>query len=155
MDDIRNLDDLLAAKLGPNKKVINADISKPPPKGVGSVMLKVKVTVQDTDGNEEVLHLVAKKIPANESTREAFNIQKTFKKEVAFYEVILPILRDFQKEEGITDVLDNFAEFYGARYNLLGNSEVVDEDAVMLLEDLSVKGRSNFNINRGFSGKVK
>lgn len=143
MNDLRDLDKLLAPKLGPNRKIKNIDISRPPPKGVGGVMLKVKLLIEDQDGKEEVLHLVGKKIPEAESTRESFDIQRTFKKEVAFYDVILPILREFQKEEGITDVLDNFAEFYGARYNLGGKNGVVDEDAVMLLEDLSVKGRFN------------
>lgn len=137
--DIKNLDELLKVKLGPNKQIRNVDITKPPAKGVGSVMLKVKVTVQDGD-NEEELNLVAKKIPDSELQRKIFNIQESFKKEVAFYREIVPILREFQEEENITDVLDSFAEFYGARFNLDENSELVDEDGVMLLDDLSVKG---------------
>lgn len=140
---LKNLEELLAPKLGSNSKIKKIDISKTPPKGVGSVMLKVKVTVSDQNDKEKLLHLVAKKIPASEAARAGFDIQRTFKKEVAFYEVILPILKEFQKEADVTDILDNFAEFYGARFSLEGKTEVVDEDAVMLLEDLSVEGMSD------------
>lgn len=137
--ELKNLNGLLKTKLGPNKQIKNFEITKPPAKGVGSLMLKVKVTVQDGD-KEEKLNIVAKKIPATERAREMFNIQDTFKKEVAFYREIVPILREFQEEEKITDVIDTFAEFYGARLNLDENSEIVDEDGVILLEDLSIKG---------------
>lgn len=155
--EIKNLDELLAPKLGLNKKIIDAEITKPPAKGFGSIMLKVKLTVQDQSNKRELVHLVAKKIPASEFAREIFNTQETFKKEVVFYDVILPTLAEFQKEamyhrssvvqriccldySGLSNIMDNFAEFYGARYNLNGESEIVDEDAVLLLEDLSVKG---------------
>lgn len=140
MDDIKHIDELLSPKLGENRRIKQVNVSKPPQKGAGSVLLKVELTVQDQDGEEEALHLVAKKIPETEFKRDMFNIQHTFKKEVAFYQVILPILNDFQKEEGI-DVFDIFPEFYGARYNLHGKNDMVDEDAVMLLEDLGAKGR--------------
>lgn len=146
MNDLKNLDQLLAPKLGLNRKIINVDITRPPPKGFGSIMLKVKLTIQNENGQEEVLHLVGKKIPETNQQKEQFDIQNTFKKEVAFYEVILPTLRNFQKQEGVRDVLDNFAEFYGARFSLDGRSEVVDHDGVMLLEDLSVEGETNSNI---------
>lgn len=137
---LKNLEELLAPKLG-NNKIKKIDITKPPAKGIGSVMLKVKVILCSETGEEQLLHLVAKKIPASETLREGFDIQKTFKKEVAFYEVILPILREFQKEAGVTDVLNTFAEFYGARFSLEGKTEVVDDDAAMLLEDLDVRGK--------------
>lgn len=139
MDDIKNLDELLAPKLGENTRIKHVNVSKPPQKGAGSVLLKVELTVQGQNGKEELIHLVAKKIPASEFSREMFNIQHTFKKEVAFYQVIIPILNDFQKEEGV-DLFDNVAELYGARYNLDGKNDIVDEDAVMLLEDLTAKG---------------
>lgn len=141
MTELKKLDELLSAKLGPNKKIKNVEITKPSQNGVGGIMLKLKLLVEDQDGKEEVIHLIAKKIPEDEATRETFDIQNTFKKEIAFYDEILPLLKDFQKEEGITDTLDCFAEFYGARYNLNGKIGIVDENAVLLLEDLSVKGK--------------
>lgn len=148
MHAIRNLEEVLSKKLGPDKKISNVEVTTPPPKGVGSIMFKVKVTVQGENDQTQLLHLVAKTIPKSDSLKEAFDIQRTFKKEVAFYEVILPTLWKFQKEQGITDILDNFAEFFGARTNLHGNNDVVDEDAVILLEDVSVKGEAYLCLNR-------
>lgn len=139
MNCLQHLDVLLAPKLGPNKRITNVDTSGTPPSGA-SAMLKVKVTVQNGDGSEEQLDLIAKRIPTTEFYRDVYNIQETFKKEVAFYEVIVPILKQFQEDEGIKDVFDNFPEFYGARRNLDGKSDV-DENAVMLLEDLCAKGK--------------
>lgn len=139
--DVKNLEEILSLKLGQNKKIDIVDITQPPAKGFGSLMLKVKVIVKDENNKEELLHLVAKKIPTAEASREYFDIQNTFKKEAAFYDIVVPILDEFQKAECIEDVLDNFAKFYGARFNLEGKSEVVDEDGVMLMEDLCIKGR--------------
>lgn len=141
MNDLKNLDELLALKLGPTKKITNAEIVKAPSKGAGSVMLEVKLTVKDDDDKEEIIHLMAKKLPTSELARKAFNIEDSFRKEVAFYDTIIPILNYFQKEEGIVDVSDNFAEFYGSRYNIHGQGNEVDEHAVLLLEDLRVKGK--------------
>lgn len=70
-----------------------------------------------------------------------FNIQESFKKEVQFYELILPTLERFQKEENVADVLVHFPKFYGARYNFDGSSDVVDDDGIILIEDLSVRGK--------------
>lgn len=143
MSELKNLEDLLAPKLGPNKKIINVEIDKPPSKGAGSVMLLIKLTVKDViENNHEVVHLVAKKVPNSELARKAFKIQQSFQKEVAFYETIIPTLKSFQEEEGVV-VLDNFAEYYGARYNLHQKNNEVDEEAVLLLEDLTVKGVCN------------
>lgn len=139
--DVKNLDEILIPKLGPNNKIHITDITQPPSKGFGSLMLKVKVKVKDENDKEELLHLVAKKIPTAEQSRKYFDIQNTFKKEAAFYEIVVPILDKFQEEEGIEDLLDNFAKFYGARFSLESNSEIVDEDGVMLMEDLCIKGR--------------
>lgn len=142
MSDLKKLENLLAPKLGPNKKILNVETVKSPSKGAGSVMLLLKLIVEDVEHNQEVLHLVAKKVPNSELARKAFKIQQSFQKEVAFYETIIPTLKSFQEEEGVV-VLDNFAEYYGARYNLHKKNNEVDEDAVLLLEDLSVKGVFN------------
>lgn len=144
--DVKNLEEILIPKLGSSKKIDIIHITQPPTKGFGSLMLKVKVLVQDENNQEELLHLVAKKIPTAEASREYFDIQNTFKKEAAFYEIVVPILDEFQKEEGIEDVVDKFAKFYGARFSLEGKSELVDEDGVMLMEDLCIKGRFQLNI---------
>lgn len=140
MNDIRNIVELLSPKLGSNKKIKNVHLSDPLLIGFGSVVHKLTVMVENENGYEELLQLVAKKMLTTGFSTETSNAQISFKKEIAFYEVILPILREFLMEEGVKDRLDYFAEFYGARYNLCGSSGEVNEDGVILLEDMSVKG---------------
>uniref|UniRef100_V5G064 CHK kinase-like domain-containing protein n=1 Tax=Anoplophora glabripennis TaxID=217634 RepID=V5G064_ANOGL len=103
-------------------------------------MLKLDVTLKDeSDGTEEELHAVAKMIPEQEFVRKIFNIQVTFKNEVAMYNVIAPTLRDFQRENGVNEVIDCFPELYGARLNLGEQNGNVDENAVLILENLNFK----------------
>ncbi|XP_018569799.1 uncharacterized protein LOC108909852 [Anoplophora glabripennis] len=121
-----------------DKKITNLTA---PGENFGSIMLKLDITLKDEkDGTEEELHAVAKMIPAKEFTRMVFNIQVTFKNEIALYNVIAPILRDFQRENGINQVIDCFPEFYGARINLSEENDTVDEDAVLILENLNFQG---------------
>lgn len=146
--ELKKIKPLISSRLGWKKKITNIETSVPEFQdyGFGSVLLKLKVTVQGINGEEELLYLVAKRLPATENFREMFNIQETFKKEIQFYEVILPTLERFQKEENITDVLEkHFAKFYGARYNFEGSSDIIDDDGVLLMEDLSVRGKSFSN----------
>lgn len=145
-DTIKNLQDLLRPHLGENKRLERVDIEglSAPGENFGSVMLKLDITTRISNGKEEMLYAVAKKIPATEFFRRLFKIDVTFKNEVAFYSKVLPTLRDFQRENGIENVLDCFADFYGARYNLKENVDVVDEDAVLVLENLYRSGKIIF-----------
>ncbi|XP_018569808.1 uncharacterized protein LOC108909861 isoform X1 [Anoplophora glabripennis] len=131
-----------------DKKITNLTA---PGENFGSVMLKLDITLKDEkDGTEEELHAVAKMIPARESQRTLFNIQVTFKNEIGMYNVIAPTLRDFQRENGINQVIDCFPEFYGARINLDERNGTVDEDAVLILENLSIKGYGVVDRHVGF-----
>lgn len=139
--DLKNLNQLIVSRIGPEKKIINIETSVSGFQGYGSVMHKLKLIIQDQNGTEEEpLYLVAKRLPESEYTREMFDIQVSFKKEVQFYDLILPMLRSFQMEEGVTDISKNFAKFYGARYNLNGTNDIIDDDGIMILEDLSIRG---------------
>lgn len=139
--DLKNLEPLISSRLDLGWKITNIESSVSELQGLGSVMLKLKVTVHDQNGKEEPLYLVAKRIPETDYVREIFNIQVSFKKEVQLYEVILPTLQMFQSEEGASDISKNFAKFYGARYNLNGTDDKLDEDGILLLEDLCVRGK--------------
>lgn len=154
--EIKNIERLMADKLGPKKKISNVEVTLPPQKGVGSLMLKAKVTVLDEYNDEKDLYLITKRIPPSEYTQKTYEIQVTYKKEVWFYLDVIPALRDFQIKEGVVDIIDYFADFFGARFNLEGKSEV-NHDAELLLEDLSVKGVYHwcvlFNIKLGCSNK--
>ena len=107
----------------------------------GSEILKVQATVEE-NGKEKVIHAVAKLIPPTEEQLEIFNTQVTFKNEIALYDVIVPILQDFQREYKFAEIADYFPKFYGGRLNLKpGNSnDVVDMDAVIMLENLKTEG---------------
>lgn len=139
--DFKNLQALIAPKLDSGKKVTNIENTISELQGHGSVMIKLKVTVQDENEKEEHLYLVAKRVPEDDDVRKLFDIQVSFKKEVQFYEKILPALERFQKEEGVADISKLFAKFYGARFNLDGTSDVVDGNGILLLEDLCVRGK--------------
>lgn len=133
--DLNRIKEILALKLGQTKKILTIDSLELPPMGVNSVMLKVKVTVQDQNGKEHLLHLVAKSISAEKIKETKLNNVDFFMREVTFYEEILPVLKVLEKEEGIKKCMDTFAEYYGASY-----IEGKDEFGLILLEDIAVKG---------------
>lgn len=139
--DLNNLKQLIAPKVGSGNKITNIETSISELQGYGGVLLKLKVIVQDQNGKEEPLYLVAKTQPETEYVRQLFDIQVSFKKEVQFYEVIIPILKSFQVEEGVTDISKHFAKFYGARYNLNGTNDIITDDGILILEDLCVRGK--------------
>lgn len=107
----------------------------------GSLMLKVDVEIQTDEDCIEKLHVVAKKLPTDPSLQEIFNVQVTFKNEIAFYDTIIPTLQDFHREQGVADVIDCFPEFYGARLGLSTTCDKPDVNhAVILLENLKESG---------------
>ncbi|KAG5899371.1 hypothetical protein JTB14_036860 [Gonioctena quinquepunctata] len=112
----------------------------------GSVMLKVDITVLDEETKEEeMLYAVAKTLPETEVWRKVFRVQTTYTNEMAFYETIIPSLRKFQQEFGITNTLSCFAECLATRKNLLGDSDKIDDDAVLIFENLQAKGFINID----------
>lgn len=143
---IEKLEDLVGKYIEKTQKVIDSKISRltAPGENFGSTILKIDLTLQN-DGNKETkeLSVVAKLIPELEFFQELFNAQVTFKLEAAFYDIIIPTLQNFQREQGIEKVIDFFPKFYGARMNLNG-SDKVDGDAVILLENLKVTGEYSF-----------
>lgn len=141
---IEKLEELMRKYIAETQKVTGTKISRltAPGENFGSTILKLDLTLQDDDGKTEDLSVVAKLIPELEFFRMIFNVQVTFKIEAAFYEVIIPNLQDFQKQQGVQDVIDFFPKFYGARMNLDG-SDRVDGDAVILLENLKLSGKYN------------
>lgn len=113
----------------------------------GSEILKVDVTVEE-NGKQRVVHGVGKLIPSSEAQLEIFNTQVTFKNEIGFYADIVPALQEFQREHGVAPT-ESFPEMYGARINLDPQSKVVDLNAILLLENLKVKGKHHYykNVN--------
>lgn len=152
--EIKKIDSLLTPYLKPNTKVIKHK-SKPltaPGENYGSVIQAVDVTIQEPNHSSRELHLVAKCRPANEVLCDIFNIQITFKKEMDMYLKVIPALTKFEEEYNANcNISELFAKCYGARINLKPGSDIIDEDAVILLENLKVEGFDVGNRLMGFN----
>ncbi|XP_028154527.2 uncharacterized protein LOC114348095 [Diabrotica virgifera virgifera] len=150
---VNNIESLCSQRVGYNKKIIKTDTSSLVPEGenYGGEMVKLNLVVQDENSNQsEEIHVVVKKIPPSEIYQEIFNIQHTFRAEINFYEKLVPLFQNFQRENNVQDVLDCFAKFYGSRLNLNG-SEEVDLDAAIVFENLSIAGFRNIDRLTGFN----
>lgn len=140
---IKNLEEVINPFLQNNKKIISKTVSYLTTSGenYGSEMLKIDLVIENEESNKkETLNVVAKLIPESELFQKVFNIQVTFKSEIAFYQTIVPTLQNFQKERGDTNTMNCFPKPYGGRINL-NNSDNVDKDAILLLENLALKGK--------------
>lgn len=152
---IKKLEDLIYRHVDKNKRIVSTRIINltTPGENFGSTILNIDISLEDEHKAIETLNLFAKMMPVSELYRIFFNVQVTFKLEIAFYEVIIPTLQNFQREKGITHVIDFFPNFYGARANL-DNNETVGEDGVILLENLKLSGESfhhNMNLTEKYS----
>lgn len=147
--NIEQLEDLLGSQISADKKIIDKKIAylTAPGDNYGSIMLKVDLTLQDKNNQKDNLSVVAKIIPISEYFQEAFNVQVTFKNEIAFYATILPTLNNFKKQHGITEDSDLFPKLYGARISLDSQSQKVDKDGVILLENLKTQGNFDIYLN--------
>nr|XP_023013093.1 uncharacterized protein LOC111503102 [Leptinotarsa decemlineata] len=151
-EEIKNLPDLLKNYLGTSKQIHDVKITRltAPGENFGSVMLKLDITVLNTEnGTKEILHAVGKTLPETELFREIFNVQMTYRYEMAFYEIIVPAVQDFQRRLGITQVFDTVCKCIATRKNLDG-SDKIDDDAVIVLENLMELGYKNIERIEGF-----
>lgn len=139
---IDKLEELLSQYINKTKKIIDRKITPltAPGENFGSTIVKLDLVVENENKTREDLNIVAKLIPKLEFFREVFNVAVTFKLETAFYDIIVPTLQNFQREQGMTEIIDFFPKFYGARINLDG-SDKVDDNAIILLENLKVQGK--------------
>lgn len=109
-----------------------------------STLFKVDTLIKRTkDSPEENLALVAKMIPTGEFQRAHFNSTAAFKKEMFVYEKLVPALQDLEKGIGLKDeeFFNMTPKYYGGRLSMnKDKTNVADEDAVMLLENLKELG---------------
>lgn len=106
----------------------------------GSIMLRVEVKVITQDGEEEIVHCVAKSCPPPGHLWEVFNTKETFKAEINIYKEIAPALNQFGREKGIDCLIHFLPGYIGSRISTRKDSNDVDEDGVILLENLKVNG---------------
>lgn len=143
--EIADLQSLLRKKMGEDLVVERhtAIDLLPPGENYGSLILKVDAVIKrDAKSNDdEELHLIAKIPPATQQQRDFFDSPFTFKKESFMYDTIIPRYKKFERDCGIdeADVFDVGPEFYGSRLSL-GDGEDFDDNAVILMENLKVRG---------------
>lgn len=152
MYEIVNLQSLIEEYLGPDREFleyVSTNLNEPG-ENYGSLMLKVEIKVRNKATNEEeTISAVAKTPPTDEIIQQIFNTKVTFKNEIAFYKTVIPTLQNLRKVHNI-EPATYFPEFVGARLNLNG-TEQVDSDAVLLLENLTIKGFTSLSRHEGYS----
>lgn len=140
--EVKNLKELLDNHIGDSNRIISYETSNLLSSGenYGSILLRIKIKYQNKIGEEETADWVAKIAPPIPFLWEFFNIPVTFKKEVGVYKVIQPTLNEFGREKGISNLIEIFAKYNGSRVSLNPNTEDVDRDAVLLMDNLKVAG---------------
>lgn len=141
--EIKELQSVIQPYLKPHQEIMRYETKSLMNAGenYGSLMLKVTITLNDRETNKEsTLNLVAKLVPRNEWIQRMFNSPATFRKEAAFYSTISSTLRAFEAENNLKSVWTMFPKYYGGRLSLNPNSEFGDNDAVLLLENVKLRG---------------
>ncbi|KAJ8984940.1 hypothetical protein NQ317_012190 [Molorchus minor] len=124
---IENLEGVLL-NLGENQKITDYKITRltAPGDNYGSLMLRLEVKVYDKNTKrEDDLDLVAKLLPPSDFLRNMFNVQVVFRNESSLYRVVVPVLEQFQRRQGVREVVDIFPKYYGSRISLNPNSEML------------------------------
>ncbi|KAK9702717.1 Ecdysteroid kinase-like family [Popillia japonica] len=151
--EIKDFESLIEPSLKPGQKFLWCECKRllSPGENYGSIMLQVEARVSNQSGANEIIHCVAKTCPPTDMIKEIFNTKVTFKREIEVYKTLVPSLNEFGKENGLDNVMNFFATFLGGRVSLNPNSDVVDDDAVLLLENLKVKGYDTVDRFTGFN----
>ncbi|KAI4461875.1 hypothetical protein MML48_5g00005481 [Holotrichia oblita] len=151
-DEIKNISELINPELKNGQKFLSAKSNKLLASGenYGSTMLSVEVLIQNENGETEVLYCVAKTPPPPGLVWYIFNTKITFKIEMIFYNTIVPILNEFGRSKGVEDLINFVPKYINGRISNDPTSKMVDEGAVILLENLKTKGYTNGNRFIGF-----
>ncbi|CAH0564393.1 unnamed protein product [Brassicogethes aeneus] len=152
MYKIENLADLLKGRLDEDLEFVSysAKSLTGPGENYGSVMLSVEIKCKNKKfDKEEIIYAVAKTPPQNEFMQQIFQTKVTFKAEIEFYKTIFPLMQELQKKHGMKP-LEYHAKLLGERLNLQ-NTDVVDSNAVLLLENIAVKGFKCADRIKGFN----
>ncbi|CAH0554097.1 unnamed protein product [Brassicogethes aeneus] len=121
-----------------------------PGDNLGSLIFGIKIRVKNLETKkEEIVDAVVKTPAQDELTRDIFNSEVTFRNEIEFYRNIMPMLTRFRHENDM-DSSEYYVKYLGARLNLK-NTEEVDTNAVLLMENLAVRGYKMKNRKVGFN----
>lgn len=149
--EINNLQDLIAEIIPENYVFVDSKITKLTASGdnYGSLLLAVDIVIKNKH-ETKTIHTVAKKLPSNKFIQDMFNSQYTFPNEVGFYQVIVPCMKQFQKEQGITNLINCFPDFYSARVSK-DKTGKVDENSILLIKNIKVEGFQILDRTIGFN----
>ncbi|XP_018321115.1 uncharacterized protein LOC108734178 [Agrilus planipennis] len=153
MNEISKLEDILPEEIRKSNSLLSYTIEPLTSAGdnYGSEVQLITLQLQDKSTNRiKETKVVAKRAPESEFIKKLFNTPVTFRKEVKFYQEVLPALRRFQNENGVDDLLTFVPKYYGGRLTLQVHSEEADNDAIFLLENLKVSGFRNEDRLVGF-----
>lgn len=143
---LRELEPVLRSNLGDHVDLreFSYEPLLPPGENFGSTIFAVRALIaRAEDRHEEELDLVAKMMPDSDYQRTIFDSAFTFKKEIFFYRDLAPAYRRLEEERGIgpdEGLFDMAPRYYGSRTSLEADGELVDDDAVLLMDNLKVKG---------------
>ncbi|XP_043280129.1 uncharacterized protein [Venturia canescens] len=139
---VKNLTSLLSKKLGNDLKIVKVDWKNltDPGDNYGSLIIAVNATVE-RNSRTEVVNLVVKLPPPSAWLQELFNTPFTFLKELQFYRDLTPAFMALQRENKITEAESTWlgADYYGGRMGL-GEGDVFDDEAAIVLENLNYSG---------------
>ncbi|XP_060534910.1 uncharacterized protein LOC132707185 [Cylas formicarius] len=151
--DVQNLDEILRSHLKSGETIEDVRTTRLTAVGdnYGSLMLRLEIRLKnDVTKDSRTLEVVAKTLPRSEFVQHIFNVQVTFKNEIAFYTSIIPALDRFAKERDASADTDFVPKPYGGRISLNPANAVVDDDAVLILENLKILGYKNGSRQEGF-----
>lgn len=151
--ELRELQPILSRTFGDRLIVVRYTTENllQPGENYGSTILKVHAVIKrDDEAEEEDLHLIAKMPPPTEFQREIFDSPYTFKKEIFMYEKIVPSYQKLEREMGLknNEVFDILPKYYQSRLSLTPDVDF-DDDAVILMENLRIRGYYNGDRTKG------
>lgn len=155
MSEIRNLEELLSTHFGATYEILDHSTTNLTALGdnYGSTILALSVKLRNKlTKDEETVELVAKMAPKDPMFFNLFQVPVSFPKEASMYTSVARALKDHQEKHSVPEdlYLDCFCECFGVRRNLTG-SEIVDMDAVLVLENLKPKGFACGSRSQGFN----
>lgn len=109
----------------------------------GSIMLEIHAKVKQSKDIVDDLALIAKLPPlTNDLYWQIFQPERTCVTENAVYHFLAPELIKLQLEAGVlpNQLFNCFPSYYGSRISLSSDAAKVDRDAVLVQENLTVRG---------------
>lgn len=140
---IDNLKDLLEPYLDGAKLIdYTTKYLTKPGDNYGSTILALSATIQTRDDEPTKLELVAKMPPETAAMFQMFQVPLTCIKENETYLQIASTLINLQKEANVpkSDLINVFPDFFGARISLDPEAKIADMGALLILENLKMKG---------------